>query len=139
MENEKSKYIWVVGCGGLLAIVCTALIGLALWFIFIGLDGPSDQDIEDAMKQGDIILVALKEYHGENGSYPAVLKDLVPTLLSQIPSPTGNEDFWSYHLWPEDSQLHGGEFQLSHDYSGWLLAPNPVIYSKGNSWSIDTK
>ena len=116
-----------------------ALLGLALWFIFVVLDGPSEQEIDAAIKQGDVILAAIKEYHTENGTYPSILTDLVPNTLSEIPSPTGNEEFWSYHSWPEGSHLHGGEFELSHDYGGWLLATNPVIYSKGNSWSIDTK
>lgn len=139
MKNEKNKILWLVGCGSLLAIICMALLGLALWFIFIGLDGPSDQDIEDAMKQGDIILVAIKEYHTENGAYPSALTDLVPNTLNQIPSPTGKEEFWNYHLWPIGSTFHSSEYQLSHDYGGWYIFPNPVISSAGSGWLIDTK
>ena len=139
LESKRNTLSWLVGFGFLAVIVCTVLLGLAVWFIFVVLDGPSEQDIDEAMKQGDIILAAIEEYHDENGNYPFALADLVPHTLAKIPSPTGEAEFWEYRLWQGGSKLGNREFQLSHDWGGWFLFQNPVIYSTGSMWSIDTK
>lgn len=127
----------MVGC--LAAIVITILLTIVFWFIFVVLDGPSESEIDQAIIQGDIILAAIKEYHTENGVYPSVLTDLVPETIAEIPSPTGTADFWEYHLRTSSSNLSNKKYQLSHDWGGSLVFPNPIISSSGSGWSIDTK
>lgn len=91
-------------------------------------DYPAKSDVAAAKAEGNIIIQQVKLYISEHGSEPKSLESLVPAYFDQEFANSMKYD-WRYALRDE------GGFVLSHEWG----IDGPVLYSYGDSWSLDTK
>ena len=122
-----------------LAVGITAAIAMAIFTVLIAVviflvrlpEGPSDQEIEQAKANGDLIIEAITKYKQDHDDVPPPeLSELIPNYLQSIPLPAQGEGPWSYAV-----RIDGSVY-LGYDFGTW----SPAIWTNsGEQWVVDTK
>jgi hypothetical protein len=60
---------------------------------------------DETIRRGDIIVQALNKYYANHHQYPALLTDLSPRYLEDIPAPTWGLQMWKYTSLPNEFEI----------------------------------
>lgn len=79
--------------------------------------------LEDSKRAGTAVVAGLAAYHGEHGTYPDRLDELVPHYLSEVPPPTWGLGRWSYERYSPVEGVIYFRIAVAANASGY-----PVLY-----------
>lgn len=105
---------------------------LLLFAVFV-ITGCTDHEANRLQTQlnGDVLILALEEFHKEHHVYPENLNQLIEKdFLEEIPEALWGLKEWNYTVYKEDDEFVLSVYQNEGKY--------PLIFHDGDGWYYDT-
>lgn len=128
ISRTKGLALQAFSRGNRVVVLLCTLAMIAVVVALLSIAGGSESA---AMRTGDRIVSALRQYHQYYDCYPDQLGALIPEFLGSVPQPRWGTGRWSYST--------GGECDSFWLSVGWDSHDYPLIYYKCDEgyWSMD--